>query len=120
MLFNKYWGASIIVAASLSGCGGSGETAITKQKIEQIASGNTDEDQRAKIKAALEKAGVKGDIALIEDTGKNWTVEITPAAGPDGKGRKTGGLQVRPAYLVDKSTMQVTSPSGKKGGGAVD
>jgi len=120
MVFNRCWGAAILVAASLGGCGGSGETTISKQKIEQIASGNTDDDQRAKIKAALEKAGVKGEIALIEDSGKSWTVEISPAAGPDGKGRKMGGMTVRPAYIVDKATMNVKSPAGKKGGGAVD
>jgi len=107
---------AVALIAMAAGCGGQ-PASVSTQKLNQMVQGNTDDDQRAKIKAALEKAGVKGEIALIEDAGKSWSVEVSPPSGPDGKGRKTGGLAFRPAYNVDKTTFNVVG-NEKKGGGA--
>lgn len=112
--------SSLAVAfiAAAAGCGGQ-PASVSTQKLNQMVEGNTDAEQKAKIKTALEAAGIKGEIALIEDAGKAWSVEVNPPSGPDGKGRKTGGLAYRPAYNVDKTTFKVVG-NEKKGGGATD
>jgi len=107
--------AAALAAAFVVGCSGE-PTTMTTKKLNEVAQGNSSDDDRAKIKAALEKNGVKGEIELIEDSGKSWTVEMGAPAGPEGKGgKKTGGLMFRPAYTVDKTSFKVTKVGKKPG-----
>jgi hypothetical protein len=115
MTIDKSLIAAAFAAAVVAGCSGE-PTTMTTKKLNEVVQGNSSEDDRAKIKAALEKNGVKGEIELIEDSGKSWTVEMGAPPGPEGKGgKKTGGLMFRPAYTVDKTSLKVTKVGKRQG-----